>query len=231
MSIAEANLDLPPNFTGVVKLFPLPNLVLFPGVIQPLHIFEPRYRRLMEDAINGDQIIAMAKLRSEADHEIRDPEIHQTICIGKIVTHAELPDGRFNLLLLGARRARIIREIASDLPYRLADVSLDKTPLERNEFVDEPLKQQAIELFRQLMDLDKQLDGEAIGHLLSDDLPLGLLLDLLTFSCGASLDDQQDVLETFDLGGRARKVIRMLQSRLAQTNSNELRFPPSFSYN
>ena len=44
MSIAEANLDLPSNFTGLVKLFPLPNLVLFPGVIQPLHIFEPRYR-------------------------------------------------------------------------------------------------------------------------------------------------------------------------------------------
>ena len=106
MSIAEANLELPPNFTGVVKLFPLPNLVLFPGVIQPLHIFEPRYRRLMDDAVNSDQLIAMAKLKSESGLEQHEPEVHDTICIGKIVTHAELPDGRFNLLLLGAQRRR-----------------------------------------------------------------------------------------------------------------------------
>lgn len=231
MSIAEANLDLPPNFTGVVKLFPLPNLVLFPGVIQPLHIFEPRYRRLMEDAINSDQLIAMAKLKSEADFPQHDPDVHQTICIGKIVTHAELPDGQFNLLLLGAKRARIIREIATDLPYRMADVKLAMTPLTQVDFPDEPIRDKAIDLFHQLVASDSQLDSEAISHLLSDNLPLGLLLDLLTFSCGASLKDQQDILDTFDVAERAKKAIEILQSRLACARKVELRFPPTFSYN
>ena len=231
MSIAEANLELPPNFTGVVKLFPLPNLVLFPGVIQPLHIFEPRYRRLMEDAINSDQLIAMARLKSDSAFESHEPEVHSTICIGKIVTHAELPDGRFNLLLLGAQRAKIIREIATDLPYRMADVNLASATGEQAVTNEPVIRDQAIDLFNQLIANDRQLDSESIGHLLNDNLPLGLLLDLLTFSSGASLDDQQDVLETFDVSGRADKVIRMLQSRLASIQEQQLRFPPLFSYN
>ncbi len=103
MSIAEANLDLPANFAGIVKVFPLPNLVLFPGVIQPLHIFEPRYRALMRDALDSDQLIGMATLKPGWESsDARRPAIYPTLCVGKIVTHAELPDGRFNLLLCGA---------------------------------------------------------------------------------------------------------------------------------
>ncbi len=232
MSIAETNLELPPNFTGVVKLFPLPNLVLFPGVIQPLHVFEPRYRKLMEDAINSDQLIAMAKLRDGTDDfDSADPEIHQTVCIGKIITHAELPDGRFNLLLFGTKRARIIRELASDQPYRLADVKVVESFLDGQPFSEEQVRAEAVELFEQLVDADDNLDGESIGHLLDEGLPIGLLLDMLTFLCGTSLSAQQDILETPELALRARKVIEILQSRLATTQQSQLRFPPTFSYN
>jgi len=236
MSIAEANLQLPPNFTGVVKLFPLPNLVLFPGVIQPLHIFEPRYRKLLEDAIGSDQLIAMAKLKPDTSDsvgsETDEPDVHQTICVGKIITHAELPDGRFNLLILGAQRARIIRELATDLPYRLADVKVVDSTKAATHLPDEPVRDKVIDLFQQLVALDRELDAETIGHLLNDGLPLGLLLDMLTFSCGASLRDQQDILETCDVMERGDKVLEILQSRLASTKqSSQLRFPPAFSYN
>ncbi|MDG2011942.1 MAG: LON peptidase substrate-binding domain-containing protein [Pirellulaceae bacterium] len=231
MSIAEANLDLPSNFTGVVKLFPLPNLVLFPGVIQPLHIFEPRYRKLMEDAVNSDQLIAVAKLKPESAMNHNEPEIFSTVCVGKIVTHAELPDGRFNLLLLGAQRATVIREIATDLPYRMADVKIAKTPQDPMDVDDDVVRAQASRLFRRLVANDESLDSEDIGQLLNDHLPLGMLMDLLTFSSGASLRDQQDVLETLDIDIRARKVIEILQSRLVSVEQPELRFPPSFSYN
>jgi Lon protease-like protein len=230
MSIAEANLDLPPNFTGVVKLFPLPNLVLFPGVIQPLHIFEPRYRTMMEDAINSDQLIAIAKLKSNSTNP-NEPEIHPTVCVGKIVTHAELPDGRFNLLLLGAKRAKVIREIATDRPYRMADVQLEKLSADPMDCDNERVRAQANRLFRRLVANDPSLDDEAIGQLLNDYLPLGMLLDLLTFSSGATLKAQQEVLETFDVDARAKKVIEILQSRLASVDQTELQFPPSFSYN
>ena len=231
MSIAEANLDLPSNFTGVVKLFPLPNLVLFPGVIQPLHIFEPRYRKLMEDAVSSDQLIAVAKLKPESALNHNEPAIATTVCVGKIVTHAELPDGRFNLLLLGAQRATVIREIATDLPYRMADVKIAKTSQDPMDGDDVSMRAQASRLFRQLVANDDSLDSEAVDQLLNDHLPLGMLMDLLTFSSGAALRDQQDILETFDIDMRARKVVEILQSRLASLEQPELRCPPSFSYN
>lgn len=232
MSIAEANLDLPSNFTGVVKVFPLPNLVLFPGVIQPLHIFEPRYRQLMEDSLNSDQLVAVAKLKPGWDETDSDkPAIHRTVCIGKIVTHAELPDGRFNLLLLGAKRANIIREIPGDLPYRLADVKLVEGKPSVSKY-EGPIREQTLRLFNELVQSSMELDRESIGHLLEGELPFGLLLDLLTFSCGASLKDQQAVLETTDILDRSNKVIQMLQNLLAATRTNKsLRFPPRFSYN
>ncbi|MCP4083367.1 MAG: LON peptidase substrate-binding domain-containing protein [Planctomycetaceae bacterium] len=231
MSIAEANLDLPSNFTGLVKLFPLPNLVLFPGVIQPLHIFEPRYRKLMEDAVSSDQLIAIARLKPDAALNHNEPAISTTVCVGKIVTHAELPDGRFNLLLLGAQRATVIREIATDLPYRMADVKIAKTPQDPMDVDDDSIRAQASRLFRRLVATDESLDSEAVGQLLNDHLPLGMLMDLLTFSSNAELRDQQDILETFDIDIRARKVIEILQSRLVSLEQPELRFPPSFSYN
>ena len=113
----------------------------------------------------------------------------------------------------------------------MADVRLAKSFAEPLDPQDEFSRQQAVDLFQQLVASDKQLDGESIGHLLNDNLPLGLLLDLLTFSSGASLDDQQKILETLDVAHRAGKVIEILQSRLATMHQPLLQFPPMFSNN
>src|SRR5690348_5650973 len=90
------------HFEGVARLFPLPNLVLFPQVMQPLHIFEARYRQMTEDALAGDRLIAMALLRPgwEANYADR-PDIHAVACLGRIVAEQRLDDGRFNILLRG----------------------------------------------------------------------------------------------------------------------------------
>src|SRR5262249_61215492 len=97
---------------GPARLFPLPTLVLFPHVLQPLHIFEPRYRQMTADALAGDRLIAMALLRPgwEKDYEGRPP-IYSVICVGRIVAEKRLPDGRFNILLRGVSRARVRREL------------------------------------------------------------------------------------------------------------------------
>ena len=126
-----SNYSLPENFSGIVRLFPLPNLVLFPGIVQSLHIFEPRYRKMMEDALAGDQTIAMTMIRSSDSNTGKQPQIHSVICIGKIVAHTQLEDGRFNLLLQGVARARIVRELAVEQPYRMAEVEiLDEEPID-----------------------------------------------------------------------------------------------------
>src|SRR4029078_412459 len=100
------------TFSGVVRLFPLPELVLYPHVMQPLHIFEERYREMLEDALADDRLIAMAMLepRYEEDYD-RRPPIAAHACPGKAVAHRRLSDGRYNLLLLGVGRVRIVREL------------------------------------------------------------------------------------------------------------------------
>src|SRR5262245_36186596 len=113
---------LPKDFTGSVRLFPLPNLVLFPHVVQPLHIFEPRYREMMEDALAGDGLIAMVLLAPgwERGYEGR-PAIAPVACLGKILSHERLADGKFNLLLRGVSRAAIRREHPAERAFRQAD--------------------------------------------------------------------------------------------------------------
>src|SRR5213080_2405252 len=90
------------DFQGTARLFPLPNLVLFPHVGQPLHVFEPRYRQLMADALDDDRLIALALLRPgwEEDYH-KKPPIHEMVCLGRINNEEKLADGRYNLLLHG----------------------------------------------------------------------------------------------------------------------------------
>ena len=104
---------------SLLPLFPLPNVVLFPGVFLPLHIFEPRYRAMTEDALSGDRMIGMALLKPgfEAEYEGRPP-IYPVGCVG-LITHAlRLPDGRFNIVLQGVERFRVREEDESRV-YRL----------------------------------------------------------------------------------------------------------------
>ncbi len=110
---------LPPS----IPLFPLPNVVLFPNVFLPLHIFEPRYRAMVSEALHGDRIIGIALLQPgyEAHYEGRPP-VFPVGCAG-VMTHAEpLGDGTFNIVLRGMERFRIAGEDAGKL-YRIAHVS------------------------------------------------------------------------------------------------------------
>jgi uncharacterized protein len=105
-----------------IPIFPLPNVVLFPNVFLPLHIFEPRYRQMVADALEGDRIIGMVLLRPgyESNYEGRPP-IYPVGCAG-VITHAEpLPEGRYNIVLRGLEKFRVTGEDRSK-PYRLAGV-------------------------------------------------------------------------------------------------------------
>src|SRR5262245_65041180 len=109
---------LPPT----IPVFPLPNVVLFPNVFLPLHIFEPRYRQMIDEALKGDRIIGMVLLRAgwQTDYE-GQPPVYPIGCAG-VITHAErLSDGRFNIVLRGMEKFRIRDEETGRL-YRLAHV-------------------------------------------------------------------------------------------------------------
>ena len=114
----------PTGSPEIVRLFPLPNVVLFPHVELPLHVFEPRYRELVRDALSDDRMIAMALLRGNwrRDYDGR-PELFRLGCAGAIENFAALPDGRSNLILRGISRFEIVDEIQDgETLYRRARV-------------------------------------------------------------------------------------------------------------
>ena len=118
----------------LLPLFPLPNVVLFPNVFLPLHVFEPRYREMVADALAGDRLVGMVLLRPgyERDYEGRPP-IYPVGCRG-VMTHAErLADGRFNIVLRGLDRFRITGE-DHERSYRRASIEmLHEHPLDPAE--------------------------------------------------------------------------------------------------
>lgn len=114
-----------------LPVFPLPNVVFFPKTYLPLHIFEPRYRRMVADVTMGGQCIAMALLKEgwEPDY-YGNPSIYPALCIGRIVSVQPLPDGRSNILLQGLERCEISEE-HFDKPYREATICV--TPMRSDE--------------------------------------------------------------------------------------------------
>lgn len=113
--------------TEELPIFPLTGVVLFPGVQAPLHIFEPRYREMTAAALGGSQRIGMAVIPPEHAHETAgDPPLHPVGCAGTICGAQKLPDGRYNLVLQGTERFRILDEPErpADRLYRLARVEL-----------------------------------------------------------------------------------------------------------
>lgn len=231
MSSFGSDSSLPEGFAGVVKLFPLPNLVLFPGVIQALHIFEPRYRKMATDALNSDHLISMALAKGgeEVDLDL-SPQLHPIVCIGKIITHNELEDGRFNLLLMGLQRARIIEEISGDEPYRVAKVEvLTETCQTTPEEVIRARKH-LIEIFRERAKSSGNLDEELVANLANPELPFGMLVDLVCFSSGASTVFMQEMLSTLDVWERSQMLIGEMTHQSENPSANP-GFPPDFSLN
>ncbi len=120
--------------SDLLPLFPLPNVVLFPNVFLPLHIFEPRYREMVADAVASDRMIGMALLRPGWDRDYEgSPPVYPVGCSG-VITHVEaLADGRFNIVLRGLERFRILEEDRSR-SYRRAIVEpVFETPLRNDD--------------------------------------------------------------------------------------------------
>jgi Lon protease-like protein len=129
-----------------LKVFPLPSAVLLPHSVIPLHIFEPRYRELVGDALAGDRVMALAQLEPgwEADYAGR-PAMQRMMCAGLIVWHEALEDGRYNILLQGVCRARLLSELLSERLYRQARVELLPDPPYHGA-EEEQLRQAVLEL-------------------------------------------------------------------------------------
>ncbi len=217
------------NFDGHVRIFPLPNLVVFPHVMQPLRVFEPRYRDLLADALVSDSLISMGLLETgwQSDYEGR-PALHRVVCVCRIATHRELESGESNILLIGVSRARIVRELAPDKSYREAYVELLPdfyTPGAEGQRA--VMQSQLLAKFKTILpnipDAQEQLD-----ELLGSEIPLGVLTDIVAYTLDLTLEIKQQLLGEANVDARAELLIKHLA---ATTSADERPFPPEFSAN
>src|SRR2546430_3388122 len=102
-----------------LPIFPLPGVVLLPHALVPLHIFEPRYRKMTQDCDAGLRVLALANIPDDRAAAERPPRVLPAIGIGVLTRVDRLPDGRFNIVLRGVQRAVIERELPTAEPYRL----------------------------------------------------------------------------------------------------------------
>jgi Lon protease-like protein len=227
--------DLNPlnDFRGLARLFPLPNLVLFPSVIQPLHVFEPRYLQLMEDALKGDHLIGMALLQPDCESDYyNNPPIYPIICLGRIHKEERLPDGRWNLLLHGLTRARVESEVDGDRLYRVARVGLiPEKEVASASAAKELRRQLGLETRRWFAAHEAAVIQ--LEKLLHSDLTLGALCDVFGFALPIAIEVKQQLLEEVDVVERTRRLIAHLETTAPPEiiKAPPRRFPPEFSSN
>ncbi len=218
------------GFSNVGRLFPLPGVVLFPHAVLPLHIFEPRYRQMTEDALASDRLITIVQVRPPAEWESPSlPALERFGCLGRIFKHERLPDGRFNFLLLGRKRVELTREVQGGKLYRMSEVRVveDISP----EGADEKHHAELVATFRRLFQdaLDPDLDA-----LLGTDLPLGVLTDIMAQAMGLPSSVKQGFLAESRVARRASgllDLLREMKERPSTPGDEATRFPPPFSRN
>lgn len=203
-------MDAYPEGDFLLPLFPLPNMVFFPGTRLPLHVFEPRYRQMVSDALATEEKrfgIVLLRPGWEANY-FGAPEIHECGTIGMIEQAVPLDDGRMNILIRGDVRFRVLDEVSS-VPYRTARVIADP---EKQRTAEEAYAQR-----EWLADLSRQYlmylpDQMAVPEI--ETVGLDALTNALIMSLNLDVEEKQKLLEIDDLIARAEKIGTELQNRV-----------------
>jgi Lon protease-like protein len=223
------------QFSGTARLFPLPNLVLFPHVMQPLHVFEPRYRAMLEEALSDDRLITMGVLAPgwERDYEGRPP-VWPVACLGRVVVSERLSGGAYNVLLMALRRVRLVRELPPAKSFReaVAEICEDRYPPAKSNktaALKRKLRSVFLRILPELPQVHDQLD-----QLLGGDLSLGTLTDIISYMLDIGLDAKEALLAETNVHRRAKLLLVHLarvSSDLQPAAAGAQPFPPAFSCN
>lgn len=196
----------------VVPLFPLPTTVFYPNTFLPLHIFEPRYRSMVADALQGEERIGMILLKPGWEKNYHNnPEIMGTGCLGKIERHSQLPEGKYNILLSGLHRFRILQEIEGKA-YRQAKVEiLDEINNQDLTAAPLPIKKQVTKNMKQY------LDNISNGKLIEQELnmencsTLAQFVDRIIYHFDLPINKMQELLEEQDVLKRANSLYSIIE--------------------
>jgi Lon protease-like protein len=222
----------PDDFSGFARLFPLPNLVMFPHVMQAMHIFEPRYRSLFEEAISDDKLIALGVLSQgwEVDYEGR-PALESMACLCRIATYQRTPEGTYNVLLLGVRRIQLQEEMPPTKPFRVAEAKIVEDHVPSHPSAEEivGLQQQLLMAFKRSMP-KIPTSYEQIDELLGSQITLGMLADIVAYTAELNVSTKLSLLKTSNVIDRVHVLLNAL-SQSGQSKTARRTFPPAFSTN
>ena len=202
-----------------MPIFPLPGAVLLPHSLVPLHIFEPRYRKLARDCEEGLRTLALANIPDEDAAGERPPRVLPVIGVGVLARVDRLPDGRFYIVVRGAGRARIVEELRSCEPYRLVRAEL----LEPSLPLSPRIAQLADSLKRLVLALSaahRTPELQALVQLAARARDPGDLADVVAGVLLSDARDRQAALEAVELLPRLDLVTQAAAAALARTASN-----------
>lgn len=209
---------MPPQLESgmTIPVFPLPTTVFYPGTPLPLHIFEPRYRQMTADALEGMRMIGMVLLKPNwGDDYFGRPPVYSVGCVGTIEKEIKHPDGKYNFTLAGLRRFNIICEEEGKL-YRQAKIELLEEKNEQDIVEDQPneCREKLIKSFRDFIGyipeknaLKKEPDWN-LGNKLSE------FVDRFAYQLDFSLEQKQSFLEEQDVLKRAEFLHAFLKMKI-----------------
>jgi Lon protease-like protein len=212
-----------------VPLFPLPGVVLLPGAILPLHVFERRYRQMTRHAVlpeyDGRNLIGICRIAGEPDPMSDTPDLYDVACVAEIIDHQRLPDGRFNMLVRGKERVRVGDEYelgeekygGEPFMYRRADLTVlgskGAFEIDLGDVRDR---------MRRLCNRPPILGtpvASQLERLFASPLPTTRLADVLAFDLIDDADVKQELLEDLDDRHRAERVADLLDAQFPEPDS------------
>lgn len=233
MSMDDLNFD-ENSFTGRTRLFPLPNHVMFPHVIQPLHVFEPRYKDLVQEALGDDRLITLATLAPgwEKDYDGRPP-VRPVACLCRLAAHHKQEDGRYNILLAGMKRIRLTREFAAHQTFRVAECELLHDLEIASTKRRDQLRKRLLLHFETMLPVGSDAAAE-LQEFLSEAAMLGPLTDIVAHMLPIELAVKEKLLAETAVESRAEILLEQLPVSKGTEKGPSLgrrNFPPDFSVN
>ncbi|MFA6561097.1 MAG: LON peptidase substrate-binding domain-containing protein [Verrucomicrobiia bacterium] len=196
-----------------IAVMALPNAILFPQAVLPLHIFEPRYRRMLKDALETHRLFSVALMREEPTPGQPEPHPYDVGCVGIISASFQLPDGTSNVLIQGLHRVRFT-EFLPDMPYPVAAIETLETTHAPDADTDDLTSR--IGKMAKL----RAAAGKAVPKPLLQALAgIGdaeMLADLVSFTLLTDLRQKQQLLEMLDLRLRLQKLLQCLERQIKQ---------------
>jgi Lon protease-like protein len=204
----------------ILPLFPLSNVVLFPGVRAPLHIFEARYRQMTAGALAGDRMIGMIAVHPDHVNQMEgNPPVFSVGCAGVITESEQLKDGRYNIVLLGTDRFRVRGELPETTGrlHRVAEVDLLDDPFEAAERPRvTALRTRVVELFTRLAHLTAAARDSELTPELFDNVDPVMLVNTLCQLLDLPCAEKQGLLECHGVRERLERLVSVLEFRSAE---------------